>query len=146
MSDWIVRKDRALTDVELFINQFMAQCVVPEYLRTQFRSGYCWHFAHILLDTFERGSVVWTAPFGHVCWEDTDGTVYDIEGEYHGEAYYFIPEDFIMKISPIHMRTFRHLPNDKTITPKGELVRIMQEYCKAYDEIYDSEAESYLKG
>ena len=66
-----------------------------EVLRRQFRAGYCYYFAHMLKIAFNRGEVCWCAPFGHMCWVDVDGTPYDCEGEYTGEAVYLIPEHYL---------------------------------------------------
>ena len=66
-----------------------------EVLRYQFRNGYCYYFAVMLKAAFSRGEVCWAAPFGHFCWVDDDGTPYDCEGVYYGEAEHFIPEHYL---------------------------------------------------
>ncbi|MBR1987903.1 MAG: hypothetical protein IKA36_02565, partial [Clostridia bacterium] len=66
-----------------------------EVLRRQFRAGYCYYFAVMLKTAFNRGEICWCAPFGHMCWVDTDGTPYDCEGVYDGEAVYLIPEHYL---------------------------------------------------
>lgn len=45
---------------------------------TQFESGYCYYFAHMLKLAFKRGEVCWAAPYGHMVWVDDDGIPYDI--------------------------------------------------------------------
>lgn len=77
-----------------------------EIIRSTFRAGYCWHFAHILKDTFRRGEVCWAAPFGHFVWVDDNKVPYDIEGLYDGEALYFIPESYLGK----YVHDFTHIP------------------------------------
>ena len=66
-----------------------------ECIRALFRSGYCYYFAHMLKTAFGRGSVCWAAPFGLVVRPDDDGTPYDIEGLYFGDASDFVPERYL---------------------------------------------------
>lgn len=75
-----------------------------ENLRNKFRNGYCWHFAHLLKNTFQRGEVCLTYPYGHFVWVDLDKVPYDIEGIYAGEAEEFIPEKYLNK----HLENFIH--------------------------------------
>ena len=51
-----------------------------EAIYTQFESGYCYYFAHMLKLAFKRGEVCWAAPYGHMVWVDDDGIPYDISG------------------------------------------------------------------
>lgn len=80
-----------------FIKNFTTHAAATEkeyeIIRQTFRTGYCWHFAHLLKTTFGRGEVCWAAPFGHFIWLDNE-TPYDIEGVYYGESLYFIPESY----------------------------------------------------
>lgn len=48
-----------------------------------FACGYCYYFALILKDAFKRGNIVWHKGFGHIVWEDDDGTAYDIGGVFY---------------------------------------------------------------
>ena len=121
---------------------------IAEIIRKQFRSGYCWHFANILRDTFHRGELIWTAPFGHIVWYDniTD-KYYDIEGEYDPkktDVLYMIPISYLGE----HIREFMHIPNDghveKTST-KQDLIDIVKKYCDDNHLIYDYEIEEYFK-
>ena len=106
--------------------------------------GYCWHFAHMLQDTFNRGAVVWAAPFGHICWQDNDGKVYDIEGEYTGEAFYMIPEKFTEMIVSENMLDFKHIPDKIHNTDRNEIIKIIKAYCKETGKNYYSKIEDYL--
>lgn len=51
-------------------------------IRSFFRAGYCYHFAVILENIFQRGKLCITEPYGHIVWVDTNGLAYDIEGPY----------------------------------------------------------------
>ena len=51
-------------------------------IRSFFRAGYCYHFASMLLHTFQRGILCIAEPYGHIVWRDDDGLTYDIEGPY----------------------------------------------------------------
>lgn len=148
MLQWIHREDRELTEVENFINKFMLNIAKTaeelEILRRQFRSGYCWYFAHMLKDAFNRGTVVLAAPFGHICWQDENKMVYDIEGEYTGEASYFIPEEFAEKVFPGSMLDFKHIKDDYLPLSKSQCISLMKIYCAAESIKYSKLAEKYL--
>lgn len=145
MAKWINKSDHPLSEVEKFINNFMDRPETEQkILRKQFMEGYCWHFAHMLQDTFNRGAVVWAAPFGHICWQDNDGKVYDIEGEYTGEAFYMIPEKFAEMIVPGNMLDFIHIPDKFYGTNMEECIKIIKAYCKETGKDYCSEIEDYL--
>lgn len=79
---------------------------LQESIRSQFRAGYCYYFALMLKDAFERGTICWCAPFGHIVWVDDDGIPYDIEGVYDGEAEYYIPISYIQE----GIADFKHVP------------------------------------
>lgn len=96
-----------------------------EILRHQFRSGYCYYFAHILKIAFGRGEVCWCAPFGHFCWVDDDGCPYDCEGYYYGEVDYLIPEYFLGEA----LNDFLH--TDKVFNAsKEDIDSIVEKYLK----------------
>lgn len=128
-----------------FITQFLYHSQNDEIagnLITQFRSGYCYHFAYMLRDTFHRGVVCWAAPFGHIVWKDIDQKVYDIEGEYHGEAFYFIPTYYLGEL----VRDFLHIPTDRhPHATKDQLIDIMKNYCADNCMVYNKNVERYLR-
>lgn len=108
----------------------------------QFRCGYCYHFAMILKHTFHRGSVCWAAPFGHIVWQDIDQTIYDIEGKYSGEAFYFIPIEYLGE----SIRDFLHISNDQHDgAKKSELIDIVKKYCEDNNIVYNKNIESYFQ-
>lgn len=51
-------------------------------IRKFFRAGYCYYFAVMLQNAFQRGKLCLTEPFGHIVWVDEDDLAYDIEGPY----------------------------------------------------------------
>lgn len=137
-----------------FIGDFAGYDKLPEYdwevIRKKFRAGYCYYFAHMLRNAFDRGEVCWAAPFSHIVWVDTDGTPYDIEGEYKGEAFYFISEGLIelyhdLGLTNTSMNEFKHIGHDYHST-KEDLIDLMRKYCKAKEIEYDKRVEKYLKG
>lgn len=98
-----------------------------ELMRSTFRAGYCWHFAHILKATFMRGEVCWAAPFGHFVWVDDNGIPYDAEGLNEGEQIYNIPESYLGN----YIKDFIHIPGN--IIPKvtdEKIVEIIRQYEK----------------
>ena len=78
-----------------------------ESIRSTFRAGYCYYFALMLKDAFNRGCICWAAPFSHIVWMDISSIPYDIEGVYSGEAEYFIPISYLKE----ELWSFKHVPN-----------------------------------
>ncbi len=136
------------TDIEKFINNFMggnfANPDTQEKLRQKFRAGYCWHFAHILKDTFNRGKVCWTAPFGHMVFLDSDNRAYDIEGKYiekDHECFYLIPESYLGKF----INEFTHTKEDfMPVSTKQDLINIVKKYCNDNHIEYHKDIEDYF--
>ena len=60
-----------------------------------FMNGYCYYFAIMLKDAFNRGDICWCAPYGHFVWMDTDDVPYDICGVNHDDCDYYIPISYI---------------------------------------------------
>ena len=119
------------SEVISFINQFYARFHGdPEHLRSLFRSGYCWHFAHMLCSTFMRGTVCWTAPFGHFVWCDIDGIPYDIEGVHTGDTAYYIPEQHL----GMRLYDFLHIPGKDFNASKEQVMEIIESYVRLSDE------------
>ena len=77
-----------MNEVEEFIETFLNKHNLAGELETQFANGFCYHFALMLKGLFNRGEIVWAAPFGHIMWKDVDGVSYDIYGAYGSEYDY----------------------------------------------------------
>lgn len=117
-----------------FISDFMTHAAATqeecEVLRLTFHAGYCWHFAHILKDTFKRGEVCWAAPFGHFVWVDDNGVPYDVEGVNEGEQDYNIPESYLGD----KIKDFTHIPGECVpITTDDEVIEIIRKYEEDYN-------------
>lgn len=95
-----------------------------EIIRSTFRAGYCWHFAHILKTTFGRGKVCWAAPFGHFVWIDENGVAYDAEGVNFGDQDYNIPESYLGD----SLNDFRHIPGQDYNASASEVEAIIRKY------------------
>jgi hypothetical protein len=93
----------------------------------------------MLKDTFQRGTVVWLAPFGHIGFQDVDGTVYDICGKYDGEAFYEIPEAYLGCL----VDDFRHAGAGHNAT-KEELIEVCRKFCMDTGTRYDAAVEAYF--
>ena len=78
-----------------------------ESIRSTFRAGYCYYFALMLKDAFNRGCICWAAPFSHIVWMDINSIPYDVEGVYSGEAECFIPISYLDE----ELWSFKHVPN-----------------------------------
>lgn len=90
-----------------------------------FTSGYCYYFALMLKDAFQRGEVCWCAPYGHICWVDDNGHPYDIYGTCHSECDYLIPVSYIQD----GLTDFKHVPG-KTFAASEEY---MQEAIQRFE-------------
>lgn len=131
-------------EVLMFIQEFgnYADGKYYEALYDVFMCKYCYHFAHLLKETFKRGSVCLCAPKGHWIWmDDKTNTPYDFWGDASDEeCYYFIPEEYWGDL----VTDFLHIP---TITPhnatKQEIIDIMKKYCKDNYIEYNSECENF---
>lgn len=97
-----------------------------EAKRYTFRSGYCYYFALILKDAFQRGQICHAYPYGHIVWVDTDGMPYDVECVYVGEAEEFIP---IEKIGD-DVKNFKHVPGEDTAVTDTLLLDYIQKLSK----------------
>lgn len=105
-------RDKADEIVLAFINNvacyhhadLMKQSAVYEL----FSSGYCFYFAVMLREAFQRGEVCWCAPYGHICWVDNNGLAYDIYGICDAPADYFIPVSYIKD----GLADFKHVPGE----------------------------------
>ena len=115
-----------------------------DIITNRFRAGYCWHFAHLLRDTFRRGQVCLAAPFSHFVWIDDDGRKWDIEGEYaYSEAYYYIPEE---EIPEEELITFRHIPGETSEGIRKEgAIALMRRHCLTHGLSYDKSVEDFLR-
>ena len=111
-----------------------------EVMRRHFRAGYCYYFAVVLKTAFNRGEICWAAPFGHIIWVDEDGIGYDIEGEYCGESFYYIPESYLGDC----LTDFLHKGKCHG-SSRQELISIMKKYCEDKNITYDQDVESYLR-
>lgn len=116
------------SQVLYFISDLMtcAACTEDEYevVRSTFRAGYCWHFAHMLKNTFGRGEVCWAAPFAHFVWVDENGIPYDAEGVNDGEQAYNIPEEYVDDM----LDDFRHIPGRDCNAPKERILGAIRAY------------------
>lgn len=97
-----------------------------EIIRSQFMSGYCYYFAVILKTAFNRGEVCWCAPFSHICWVDTDGTPYDIEGVCSSSCDYYIPVSYISE----GIADFMHVPGRNFGASEEYIYNAIEKYKK----------------
>ena len=103
--------------------------IMQEVIRRQFRAGYCYYFAVILKEAFERGLVCWCAPFGHLCWVDDDGIPYDIEGVCETECDYYIPVEYISE----GLADFKHVPGKEFGATKEYIEDAIKRYEKDHN-------------
>lgn len=142
------------TDVEHWINKFYEHQVmgiynktygvnksdIAEGIRSHYRAGYCYAFAHMLKAVFNRGQVCWAAPTSHVCFLDEDNIAYDCEGRYSGEAYDMIPEKYCGNL----LEGYKHIPGHDHFITKEEILEVISNYVQEMNypiSYYDDIAE-----
>ena len=90
---------KANKDVLYFIADFLYHNIFDlrevDHVLFLFRSGYCYYFAAMLKAAFDRGTICWAAPFGHIVWQDENGICYDIEGVNVSEVEEYIPIEYL---------------------------------------------------
>lgn len=95
-----------MNEVEEFIETFLNKHNLAGELETQFANGFCYHFALMLKGLFNRGEIVWAAPFGHIMWKDIDEVPYDIYGAYGSEYDYLVPIEYFGDFQPFLPKTW----------------------------------------
>ena len=105
-----------------FINQFKTlfkelTTQETEAIEKVFRTGYCYYFAIMLKEAFNRGIVCMTYDHKHVVWMDDDNVAYDIDGMFgwfpetaSKDNYWnglFIPVEKL----PNYINSFKHIPD-----------------------------------
>lgn len=104
-----------------------------------FESGYCYYFANLLKEAFERGRVVWAAPYPHICWMDTDGKVYDINGLRNDpEIELYVPIEYL---SDIDIADFKHvlvakIDKANMSNPRDLMFNYAKDLCLLYNFIF----------
>ena len=117
-------------EVEGFINHFVNYHEgIQNSLEKQFANGFCYHFALMLKNLFNRGEIVWAAPYGHIMWKDEDETPYDIYGANGSEYDYLIPIEYLGK----YIDNFTHLPSKTKGITKKQLNNIINKYKKDFN-------------
>ena len=115
-----IDQEKILCFIDDFYELF---CGNKEDLRMLFRCGYCWHFAHMLKDTFNQGEVCWVAPFGHFVWM-CDNVPYDVEGIYVGDVECFVPESFLGDA----LNDFKRIPGVGFNESRKDIDRILKKW------------------
>lgn len=117
-----------MNEVEEFIETFLNKHNLVGELETQFANGFCYHFALMLKGLFNRGEIVWAAPFGHIMWKDIDEVPYDIYGAYGSEYEYLIPIEYLGE----DIKDFTHLSSDnkRNGASKERIQEIIDNYLR----------------
>lgn len=111
-----------------FINQFKTlfnELTIEEtgVIEKVFTNGYCYYFAIMLKDVFNRGEVCMTYDHKHVVWIDDDNVAYDINGMFGwypdtaNKDNYWNGELIPVEKIPNYISSFKHIP-DKPGTDK----------------------------
>lgn len=109
-----------------FINDFLdyqGEAEAAQVLQDQFRTSYCYHFALMLKGIFDRGQVVWLAPYAQIGWQDDDGVVYTVGGVYQddGEP---IPVSWLGDA----IKDFAHIPGEHFGASNEYIQEVIRKY------------------
>ena len=122
--------DKKLISPDEFIKKFVTQ----NDIRETFLSGYCYYFANILKEAFNRGTIVWAAPYSHICWMDINDNVYDADGlrndhevELYVPASYFSEKDLA---DFKHVNAY-HIGKEEISDPKDIMYCYAKELCSS---------------
>lgn len=93
---------------------YIKNCKTMEYnpysgdaIYNLFACGYCYYFALMLKDAFNRGEIMWHKGFSHIVWQDVNGICYEIGG-----VFYDYNEEDIVPISTLseeELGWFKHV-------------------------------------
>lgn len=119
---------RILQFIETFRRGVGSEPDNQEIIRTLFRAGYCYYFAIMLKDAFPEGEICWAAPFGHIVFVH-NGSPYDIEGVYCGEAENFIPIRYMGEA----INDFRHVPGIECNATEQQIAQIIVRHQEDQD-------------
>lgn len=125
------KNELADKDVLGFIGLFVYKCgeeVAPE-IRYLFSHGYCYFFAMMLKDAFERGELY--IPMnpklkGHIVWVDTNGIAYDINGVYTNYN-----ELMPIKFYEDFISDFKHIPSRPHRASRDDREEITKKYYES---------------
>lgn len=76
-----IKADKQVID---FIANFLyANESISDSVYELFASKYCYYFAVMLKEAFDRGDICWHRNHGHIVWRDINGIAYDIGGVFY---------------------------------------------------------------
>ena len=99
-----------------------------KFITSQFKEGYCLHFALMLKSLFGSGKMCWAAPHGHIVYVDND-IAYDIEGVSTFDCEYYIPISYLNR----GIRDFTRIPGDKFNMSEEYIQGVIEQYKKDND-------------
>ena len=144
--DWIKKvksvHSKADEQVLQFIYDFRTMQkseAAEDAIYTQFESGYCYYFAHMLKLAFKRGEVCWAAPYGHMVWVDDDGIPYDISGVDDSDTNDYIPE-FMMEST---VKDFRHVPGVVNNTTDQKIAQMVLDWHDIKSEMFGGDVTKF---
>lgn len=115
-------------DVLYFIADFLYHNIHDirevDHVLYLFRAGYCYYFAIMLKTAFNRGTICWAAPHGHIVWRDENGISYDIEGVNISDIEEYIPIEYIGNA----INDFRHVRGIEYNITDQEIASIILKY------------------
>lgn len=112
-----------------------------ESIRSTFRAGYCYYFAIMLKDAFQRGQVCLAYPLGHIVWLDTDGIPYDVEGINESACNAYVPISYLGEA----LTNFKHVPGEVFKTSTEYMESVFAKYIEDTTSGKDSCNEQALK-
>lgn len=128
--NWIKKQKQNYSKADETVLWFIADVLFHsgnqgrEIIRNLFRAGYCYYFACMLKDAFQRGTICYAYYEGHFVWLDGDNQekdiAYDIEGV-NKDWEYLIPVD---KIGD-GIWDFKHVKGKQSNMEDNEIIALL---------------------
>ena len=124
-----------------FIEQFKDYSEVPFSMERLFRNGYCYYFAALLKEAFNRGQICWCAPYSHIVWLDDDGIAYDIEGQNVSDCIAYIPIEYLGEAG---IDSFKKMNNFVFNPSKEDITGYIEKYYSDNNKVFDKHELDYF--
>lgn len=82
-------------DIITFIADILYSNPDSDTIYNLFANGYCYYFALMLKNAFNRGTICWHRNYSHIVWVDDDNIAYDINGVFYDYDNELLPVEIL---------------------------------------------------
>ena len=116
----------------------LLHCVFEGAIKSAMRMDY--QFANTIKTYFNRGTIVWAAPYQKVCFKDVDNSIYYTTGKIHSKPMYWIEEEYW---DCVIKDCFKQ--NKKENFTKENIINNIRNFCKIKNYIVDEDKINEFK-